>query len=246
MLSSLSSMHRLSLGLVLSIIVGLCRFVGAMGGLGRSKTYFLPSHRNPKALILNVYDLFVDLRDLVIDLIAPRQFMGDQDSRSPNCGNSSTVSKYAWSRTGFVLAGLGRCEIPPKADVCLRGACLSDAASFATRVPRNQNHCSMNWGYWWLAWINLGMKVLDPFKGVNGMAEAARFGVDGIGFDIDATYSKTARENLSGMRGPKRSVIGHRSFLRPLENHDIHRNRNAELAEFIKHQRLRLFLIEPT
>ena len=54
-----------------------------------------------------------------------------------------------------------------------------------------------------LAGIKPGMKVLDPFCGVTGMEAAARLGVDGIGIDIDATYCKTARVNLSGMTEPQ-------------------------------------------
>jgi site-specific DNA-methyltransferase (adenine-specific) len=43
-----------------------------------------------------------------------------------------------------------------------------------------------------LAGIKPGMKVLDPFCGVNGMAAAARLGVDGIGIDVDPMYCQTA------------------------------------------------------
>lgn len=47
-----------------------------------------------------------------------------------------------------------------------------------------------------LAGIKPGMKVLDPFCGVNGMEAAARLGVDGIGIDIDPEYCETARQRL--------------------------------------------------
>jgi tRNA G10 N-methylase Trm11 len=46
------------------------------------------------------------------------------------------------------------------------------------------------------------MKVLDPFNGVNGMAAAARLGVDEIGIDIDATYCKTAKDVLGSSLTP--------------------------------------------
>ena len=47
-----------------------------------------------------------------------------------------------------------------------------------------------------LAGIKPGMKVLDPFCGVNGMAGAARLGVAGIGIDLDSAYCQTARNKL--------------------------------------------------
>jgi len=47
-----------------------------------------------------------------------------------------------------------------------------------------------------LAGIKPGMKVLDPFCGVNGMAAAVRLGVDGIGIDVDPAFCKTARKQI--------------------------------------------------
>ena len=48
-----------------------------------------------------------------------------------------------------------------------------------------------------LAGITPGMKTLDPFCGVNGMAAAARLGVDGIGIELDPSYCNTSRQRLS-------------------------------------------------
>jgi site-specific DNA-methyltransferase (adenine-specific) len=47
-----------------------------------------------------------------------------------------------------------------------------------------------------LAGVKPGMKVLDPFCGVNGMEAAARLGVDGIGIDIDPAYCDVAKRRL--------------------------------------------------
>lgn len=44
-----------------------------------------------------------------------------------------------------------------------------------------------------LAGIRPGMKVLDPFCGVNGLIAAARLGVDGIGIDLDPGYCQSAQ-----------------------------------------------------
>lgn len=45
-----------------------------------------------------------------------------------------------------------------------------------------------------LAGLRPGMKVLDPFCGVNGMIAAARLGVDGIGIDLDLDYCQMATQ----------------------------------------------------
>jgi site-specific DNA-methyltransferase (adenine-specific) len=47
-----------------------------------------------------------------------------------------------------------------------------------------------------LAGVKPGMKVLDPFCGINGIAAAARLGVDGIGIDIDPVYCEAAKRRL--------------------------------------------------
>jgi len=44
-----------------------------------------------------------------------------------------------------------------------------------------------------LAGLRLGMKVLDPFCGINGLVAAARLGVDGIGIDLDPGYCQMAQ-----------------------------------------------------
>lgn len=47
-----------------------------------------------------------------------------------------------------------------------------------------------------LAGVRPGMKVLDPFCGINGMVAASRIGVSGIGIDIDPVYCELAEERI--------------------------------------------------
>jgi site-specific DNA-methyltransferase (adenine-specific) len=47
-----------------------------------------------------------------------------------------------------------------------------------------------------LAGIKRGMKVLDPFCGINGMTAAASLGVNGIGIDVDSVYCEIAQQNV--------------------------------------------------
>jgi len=44
-----------------------------------------------------------------------------------------------------------------------------------------------------LAGLRRGMKVLDPFCGINGLIAAARLGVDGLGIDLDPGYCEMAQ-----------------------------------------------------
>ena len=46
-----------------------------------------------------------------------------------------------------------------------------------------------------LAGLRPGMKVLDPFCGINGMIAAARLGIDGIGIDLDPAYCQMAHNS---------------------------------------------------